>query len=356
MKKLLILILFSIPTIVLAQSTYTVDNKPNAKADFDDLQTAINTVAAGSTLLVSSGSYNNVTIEKRIIIKGTGYFLTENPNTHADPVSSIVSGITFKKGSEGSVISGISSNGFAFSESVSNISFVRNYVRTIGFYNTPANRGIEVTNINIFHNYIYGERRYSSSSSSSYDYSIRVGSGSLIEGNYITSSNLVKGSYLTIRNNVLWNGLPIGIGFRSQGSDISKSTISNNIFRLGSFFINNDDWENNIKNNIFFHTSVTSPTADDNDNKLTNTNPFIEDTDDRYSTDGRYILSSGSQAKGAGVGGIDCGMFYEIDGKDAGYRLSGLPDIPNIYEFNVPTTGYSNSTGLQINVKVKSNN
>ncbi len=65
------------------------------------------------------------------------------------------------------------------------------------------------------------------------------------------------------------------------------------------------------------------------------------------STDGKYQLKAGSPAIGYAYGGGDCGPF----GGASPYVLSGMPNIPAIYELLVPGAGGSN---LNITIKAKS--
>ncbi|WP_299059167.1 hypothetical protein [uncultured Polaribacter sp.] len=351
MKNLCLLVAFFVTIILPAQSTYTVDNKPNAKADFSNLQTAINTVTTGSILLVqgSSTSYGGITIEKKITIKGTGYFLGENPNTQKDFSESKVSSISLKAGSSGSTISGLyATSWFKIFDGVSNISFIRNRVLYI------SHSGAASTNNLVKENYIIG---YSQSNCSS---CIRVAialNDSEITGNYIGNSNFIQGTNLNIINNVLQQSIAVAPSSNFYcNANVKDSFIQNNIMNSAAAIPTNynssavNNCGNSLRNNIFYHPSNTSQETDNFNNKLVIKSPFVDNSDNQYSTDGKYILSSDSPAKGAGVGGVDCGMFA------GGYKLSGIPDIPNIYEFNVPITGYSNSTGIQVNVKVKSNN
>ena len=60
-------------------------------------------------------------------------------------------------------------------------------------------------------------------------------------------------------------------------------------------------------------------------------------------------LKAGSPAIGGGVSGADCGAF----GGPAPYVLSGVPNLPHIYEADVPASATSDS-GLQVSIKVKS--
>jgi hypothetical protein len=67
------------------------------------------------------------------------------------------------------------------------------------------------------------------------------------------------------------------------------------------------------------------------------------------STDGRWEMKAGSPALGSGSGGVDCGAF----GGSTPYILSGVPNLPHIYEADVPASATS-SSGLQVSIKVKS--
>ncbi|MCK4754754.1 MAG: right-handed parallel beta-helix repeat-containing protein, partial [Calditrichia bacterium] len=60
-------------------------------------------------------------------------------------------------------------------------------------------------------------------------------------------------------------------------------------------------------------------------------------------------LKNGSPAIGAGSGGTDCGAFGGL----SPYILSGIPNLPHIYEADVPASASSES-GLQVTIKVKS--
>lgn len=67
------------------------------------------------------------------------------------------------------------------------------------------------------------------------------------------------------------------------------------------------------------------------------------------STDGKWQLSTGSEAKGAGEGGTDCGMFGGTDP----YILSGInQSLPRIYYLSSSGQGTATS-GLQVHIKAK---
>ena len=79
MKKILFLLSLW-PVWSFAQNTYSVSNILGVTSDYYTLQGAIDSVPAGSTLLVfpSPKSYGIVSISKKIAIYGTGFLLDQN--------------------------------------------------------------------------------------------------------------------------------------------------------------------------------------------------------------------------------------------------------------------------------------
>ena len=67
------------------------------------------------------------------------------------------------------------------------------------------------------------------------------------------------------------------------------------------------------------------------------------------SDDAKWMLKAGSPAIGAGVSGVDCGAFGGV----TPYVLSGVPNLPHIYEAAIPGTAYSDK-GLSCTIKIKS--
>ncbi len=68
-----------------------------------------------------------------------------------------------------------------------------------------------------------------------------------------------------------------------------------------------------------------------------------------YSTDGKWQLKTGSPAIGAGVSGVNCGVFGGV----TPYVLSGVPNLPHIYQAAIAGTAYSDA-GLSCTIKIKS--
>jgi len=134
---LICLLIFSLSSHqVLAQKTYIVNNATSALADYHTLQSAIDSVPAGSILLLqpSAVAYEPVTIRKRLAIFGSGYFLGQNaaPATQANLITSKVLYINFAKGSDGTSISGLqftknATTDHAHFDSTTNINISRCY-------------------------------------------------------------------------------------------------------------------------------------------------------------------------------------------------------------------------------------
>ncbi|WCO01860.1 hypothetical protein [Psychroserpens ponticola] len=335
MKKLTTLFILCFTNVMLAQTTYSVDNKPGAPSDFDNLQTAIDTAASGDTLLVqgSPTSYGEAIITKQLTIIGAGYFLGQNPNTQSYqlPVST---DIKFNLGSDNSSISGIS--GTVRMTEVSNI--LVNYI--IG-----RTYVIDSNNVNVSNSFLNGS---SQNNGNFYgNYIIGNCSNIIYKGNYIGTlisfSNGANAQMISLINNTL--------GSIGGNSIISFSEFKNNIVQsnVNIYFGYNLDDYSNVQNNIL-NAGATGGLLNGNQYNIDMSTVFIDSSDPNYTDDGKYILKAGSPAIGAGSGGIDCGMF------GGGYRLSGIPNIPNIYEFDVPDTGYTNDGGIPITIKVKSNN
>ena len=104
---------------------------------------------------------------------------------------------------------------------------------------------------------------------------------------------------------------------------------------------------NTINNNILAYDGTN---ANGNQYNVNMANVFVDYNDTQgYSTDGKWQLKTGSPAIGAGINGVDCGVFGGVNP----YVLSGIPALPHIYEAAISGTAYSNE-GLSCTIKVKS--
>ena len=134
MKKptLFTLLLCGLLTVPLMATTYRVNNKvaDNTSAKiYSTITKAQDAAQNGDTIMVEgSPDVYSDTFEctKRLIIKGPGYFLDENPGISANKLSARVGYIVFNQGSEGSVLIGVSLGNVAInSEGGGDITFRR---------------------------------------------------------------------------------------------------------------------------------------------------------------------------------------------------------------------------------------
>lgn len=346
-KNLLLLVITVIFTINLNATVWRLNNLPGTDADLTTLQAANNAawVNSGDTLYLeaSSGSYGDLVATKKLIIIGAGYFLNENLNLQANGATSEVGKIAFNAGSQGSVIAGctiyeikintsnlviernridFSENGLSYgglifnSSNINNIIIRNNYLQntydgTIGNYviNTLSNSITGINNVQILNNYI------SSKGTHSAHYAMYFNTG--FSG--------------TIENNVIFGAV-----------FINNAIFNNNILRNGTFTASNCTIYNNIGNSTQFGTS------NGNQQNVNMANVFVGATDN--STDGQWQLKIGSPAIGAGVDGVDCGMF----GGSSPYKLSGIPAIPSVYHHSQTIDNVNQQ--LNVIIKAKSNN
>jgi len=330
MKKIYLFLICGLLTVPLLAITYRVNNQltsnPSAKI-YTTLQAAHDAAANGDTIMIDGSPeayYDNFTVTKRLVIKGPGYFLDENPGISANKITVQISGqITFGSGSANSLLMGIVSP--------------FNYV------------SIEVNNITIRRcNLVY------------------VAINQSIQNTTITECYFPGASYNSIGANVVTNLIVSNCIIRGTISlqPGSTGTFLNNIFTAASVSIPTGFV---MKNNIIFTTEKTGyslpaldaavtynmsisdhfGTANNNKANVTESALFVGAL--TASTDGKWKLKAGSPAIGAGEGGADCGAF----GGQQPYILSGLPVGPTIYELGV--SSYVTPDGkLPMTIKVKS--
>ncbi|MCK9280115.1 MAG: hypothetical protein M0P71_05805 [Melioribacteraceae bacterium] len=321
MKKLLIL--FFVSQISFGGS-WRISLDPTHLPDFTNLQEANDNpgVVNGDTLYIAGNpaDYPAATITKKLVIIGTGYFFNDNGLYNGTTnVPATLESVTFEDGSEGSVITSCIIQHLKLNEK--EILIKRNKISWIELTEYTAS-------LIITQNYLDNISR---------------------DPGIFTLKNIV------ITNNYLWN-LEIG---ETNNTLVSNNTIGRGA--NGNYFV--------FHNNILFSPSahyyvfidcdvrnnivcVSDPAFDPALGNLLDVNMdevFISLTEG--SQDARYHLRAGSPAIGAGINGVDCGMF----GGDNSYQLSGLPAIPIIYEMIVPTIGTIDE-GLNITIKARTNN
>lgn len=349
MRKILVL-LWALSPISLFAKIWIVDsNVGSTIKDFVTLNDAYTGAAAGDTLYLI-GSPNNyitstVTLTKRLVIIGPGYFLSQNPDTQASlltafldtPDGFVCENLVFSPGSEGSVVMGVTSYG-NFLVNTSNILIKRNQFQQSGGACGVASISVSASNVLIVQNFI------DSFSYGTGEPLIRVNigfTGILIANNYIRHNcSGCGGSVAAIRSN--GSSLEVSNNVLIGGIEANNALVQNNIFTTNNSFTVSSSI---VRNNL--HAANNLPGADGNQNGVLMSTVFVG----TGSPDGQYALKAGSPAIGAGFGGVDAGIFSGTEP----YVLSGLPPIPSIYSLVAPAVGEKN-TGLPVQIKVKSNN
>ena len=311
-----------------AQSRIWRINNDDASADYADLDEAVNdniNVVSGDTLYLEGSAieYSGATLTKRLTIMGPGYFLAENPQTPANTSSAIIGErLIFSSGSEGSKLMGVEFDGVS---------------------NRP---NINVSNITVMRCRLPSGVVF-----------FRAASGARIIQNYLESiypstSNVTD---LIIQNNIFTGFVDL--------DDAAVSICENNVFTAEGLFMNASFFRNNILTVSNLNIDRVDVISSNFQNNLAPNGEFgmdngnqtvsIEDVfigPDEGSTDGQWQLKEGSPAIGAGVDGVDCGAF----GGNNPYVLSGLPNIPIIYDLRTEGIGDA-ETGLPVQIKVKMN-
>lgn len=294
---------------------------------YSEVQTAVDGAVAGDTIHVYPGNYGDVVIRKKIAIFGVGYFLVENDKDSLTSFTtpSNMGTITFKPGSDFSIISGTSS-GRLNCDTVSNI-----YISGVNAGGLTLNK---CNSMIIQKNYLVG-------------FINAVESRSMIfSNNIIVSEIIIDGnSEMHFLNNYLQNRI---IAY--------NSIIQNNIFMANTYRDVYHRWydvngfancrvEKNIFNKVAFNIDNFS-TGNFSDNYFGTTPEIFVP---QIKAD-KYLLNDTSIAKGAGVGGIDCGPY----GGDDPYCPSGIIMIPTVVRLSIPTKASAES-GLNIKAIIKSN-
>lgn len=321
MKKTFILIALCCIINSVTAKIWTVDNTGKV-ANFTTTTAAVAGAQNGDTLLIggSPTTYADINLSKKLIIYGTGYFLTENPNTIETRVPVTLINITFSFGSNGSELIGVTGTLINVTIDAANIVIRRCHASRIILNGnncmvkqcyvtySSSNWPITISGINNIVRNCFIQNTYTGSNAS-FIYAITS-----------TASNIIE-------NNVIYGHVVI-----------SGSSFGNNIIRYGNPTFTNCDPYNNICNDI------QCGTANGNQAYINMTNVFLASG----TSDSKWQLSTTSVAKGAGREGQDCGMY----GGNDPYILSGMPEIPVITSIVVPSrTNPTNGLNVQINIR-----
>ncbi|HUB59756.1 MAG TPA: hypothetical protein VL978_03580 [Puia sp.] len=351
MKKEIFTLLIFCPLVLwgprAAARIWRVNNNVGINADFADFPAAVTGASAGDTIYLESSAttYTGASLSKKLVIMGTGYYLSGthlNPNTQANTNPSTLSYIYFVSGSAGSVLSGM----------------------TIGSNLLLGDNTITIERCNMGTTYLY--LGYTGNSNND---TIRQNVLYIISG--------YSASYGATNTLIYNNIITYGINFTTNIGGINGYLINNDIgsTTYGAAYISasNFTFQNNILyapslgtyastnvyfNNIISTSSATSgiPAGNANVFSVTDfTTVYVGWGADasNYSPDGDYALASGSPALGAGALNsttVDCGAF----GGPAPYVLSGMPGIPSIYALTAPSQVNTGTASINVTISAAS--
>lgn len=304
-----------------------------------NLQTEITNAAPGTVFLVEHTSGNSITINKQVYIIGTGYKLGQ-PRTEVNEIRLVA-------GSDNSVITGmtISDNIYITAD---NITIKRNLVHgNIDVGETSGGSYVQVSNCVIKQNYIEANVLLSNST---------TGKRSV---NNIIENNIIQG-YLSINSiptGIVKNNTILTLNFcQSFGSDYELVMVNNIIYSTCTYSTNSYPNGRYPTNNYFVHNIIRNTqfiTNEPSNIKLTDFSNEFTGFPNFSGTllDARFQLKSTSVAKGAGLGGVDCGAF---GGPDP-YVLDGIPEGPNIISVNAPSGAAAGQT-ITVNIQAVNQN
>lgn len=293
----------------------------------------------------SATNYAGFTLTKRLVIIGTGYFISgtnSNPGLQANANSANFgsAAILFDSTGSGSTLIGLDNFAFGIGPTLGsaadNITLTRCNVASIGpYYGSVANTKMTGWKVN-----------------KCYIGNITFNGTTDVVQNWEVTNNIFV-DQIIFNNNGNLNNLFRNNVFRSN-IDIYSAYFSNNIITASGFTAINVTVKNNIC--IGAPSAGFAPFVGLNNNIANQTDAAVFQGLTGNSTDGQWRLKAGSAALGAGetISAVtpDCGAFGTADP----YVLSGIPATPTIYLLTVPASVASNAATMPITISTKSNN
>ncbi|HLT53037.1 MAG TPA: hypothetical protein VKZ97_04080 [Flavobacteriaceae bacterium] len=343
-----------------AQNIWTVDNRPGTTAQFSSLQAAIDAAAEGDFIYIhpSPTSYDNVTINKEIHLRGIGHH-PELANGEFAAVNAIMlftnnTGIT----ASGSSISGLAINFFNDNNfgNISNVLIQNNRIASLTlsrpfnfiiqgnfFSSTQANFIRFATNVAHANN-IISHNIFIRNANSQID--------AVVEG--LVSSETFNNNIVIFNNTPATNDLGLF-------ENCTNPVVNNNIFLITS---NNTiatelkllNSSINFQNCLTFAFGGQTLNTLNGTGNLNNTNPQFVNIGDTanmaFTVSNNYKLNTGSPAIGAGSDGDDLGIF----GQGFLFQMRGYPfDLPYPTSINITNAVVEAGGTLEVNFQAEAN-
>lgn len=287
-----------------------------AGTDFATPQLAHDAAAAGDTIAIyPNAGLAGVVCIKRLVWLGVGYFIdgTGNAGLQSFTVPSALSFLNLGLGSDATVVSGLTLSTLTINGASANHLIKRNNITN------ALNFSANTTGVSVLQNYI----------------------------NSISSSGSFSTANVNISNNIILSTLTLTTG--TNNGLLSNNVFTANAFSLGTFIV-----QNNISvtsapvtcNSCTFLNNIGAgtqyPVGNGNLQNTVMANVFVG----TGTSDAKWKLKVASPAIGAGQAGVDCGAY---GGPDP-YVLSGVPQIPSIYQLVAP--GGTTVSGATMNVSI----
>ncbi len=334
MKKHTLLLLLSLFAFLMSEAKiWRVNNNPEVQSDFKQLSEAIISplVSPGDSIYLegSPTTYNAATINKKIIIIGTGYFLTDIANEKTqwlkDPAK--IQSLSFDQGSSGSKASGLQITG-TIDLNDTHLTIERCYIESWLRLGDKPNTTADYDTIR--QNFIYGINSREATSTAN---NVLVYNNIFFSKGFNFSGNIDNTSIYAINNTFLPDTKTGSVAF------ICRNVLfQNNIIQAPSMGASNlalNQYYNNIISNTAFPSAGNNVQNTEMEQVFVNWNDGDQSPSEGFSKDNRFKLKAGSPGlKGGSINStmIDCGAF----GGSAPYVLSGMPPIPSIFSADIP--------------------
>lgn len=331
---------------------------PAISADFTGtLQQAHDnaSVANGDTIHVeqSATSYGNCTFTKKLVLIGSGYFLADNPQTQVlTSQNSKVGSLTFHNTlSAGSSIWGIETEHIY--AGVNDLTIARCFINTGTLF--LSKQSTTITGVKVFGNFFL--TYYNTASVEAYQ---TPGAGNTVDfydnifySNWGSSAAVYLPNHFggLFKNNTLFSP-------NNYSMQLGNYYVVNNILHGGAATLNNCVVEYNISTNANQTTAANGSGNTFSNNTVVANWAAMQTAGGASSVDKDkyYVLLAGSPALTAGKPlasggtGTQCGAFA---GENP-YVLSGLPPVPNIFQFDIQSIP-AGATTINATVSSKSN-
>ena len=184
-----------------------VNNTPNINVPYASLTAAYTAAVDGDTIYIEGTTidYGSISVYKRLVFIGSGYFLNQNPETQANLNPSTVTSIYFYAGSSGSKVFGLTLNTYLYF-AVNGQDYVirRNNINSLYNVATVSNSFIEQNMINtsngFFLNTLFRNNFLSTGTISSNNNSL------FLTNNVIYSMTFTM---VELRNNIIYGSLVV---------------------------------------------------------------------------------------------------------------------------------------------------